>query len=64
MSPRNRAILQIAFLAGLFLLLLLLFPAAISFVELAAREVRYLWWVALLVALAIWLIWGIRRRPK
>jgi uncharacterized protein with PQ loop repeat len=30
----------------------------------AARELRYLWWLILLIALAIWLIWGIRRKPK
>jgi len=64
MNPRVRAILQIAFLAGVFLLLFLFFPAALAFVELAARELRYLWWVVLLVALAIWLIWGVKRKPK
>jgi len=31
---------------------------------LAARELRYFWWLVLLVALAIWLIWGIGRKPK
>jgi hypothetical protein len=35
-----------------------------AFVELAARELRYLWWLVLLVALAGWLIWGAGRRPK
>ena len=30
----------------------------------AARELRYLWWIILLVALAVWLIWGVGRRPK
>ena len=64
MTPRQRAIVQIAILAGVFLLLFLFFPAAFAFVELAAREVRYLWWVILLVALAIWLIWGVSRKPK
>ena len=32
--------------------------------ELAAREIRYLWWVILLLALAIWLIWGLGRKQK
>jgi hypothetical protein len=41
-----------------------MFPAASGFLELAARELRYLWWLILLIALAIWLIWGIKRRPK
>jgi hypothetical protein len=30
----------------------------------AAREVRYLWWCILLVALAVWLIWGVGRQRK
>jgi len=64
MTPRQRAIAQIAILAGIFLLLFLFFPPALAFVELAAREIRYLWWVILLVALAIWLIWGLSRKPK
>lgn len=64
MTPRQRAIAQIAVLAGVFLLLLLFFPGAYAFVELAAREIRYLWWVVLLVALAVWLIWGVSRKPR
>jgi hypothetical protein len=44
--------------------LVLIFPAAFRFVEMAARELRYFWWVILLVALALWLIWGIGRKPK
>ena len=64
MNPRLRAIIQILFLAGIFLLLFLFFPAALAFFELAAREIRYLWWLILLVALAVWLIWGVRRKPK
>ncbi len=42
----------------------LLFPRASAFVELAARELCYFWWLVLLVALAIWLICGIGRKPK
>ena len=43
--------------------LLLLFPAGVRFAEMAAREIRYFWWLILLVALAIWLIWGMGRKP-
>ena len=48
-------------LAGL---LLLFFKPAAEFVEMAARELRYLWWIILLVALAVWLIWGVGRKSK
>lgn len=64
MSPRARAVFQACILLGVMVLLLLLFPRAYQFVELAARELRYFWWLILLVALAIWLIWGIGRKPR
>ena len=64
MNPRVRAALQIGVLLVVIAVLLLLFPAALGFVEMAARELRYLWWLILLMALAIWLIWGIKRKPK
>ena len=64
MSPRTRAILRIAVLLAVGGLLMLLFPRAYAFAEMAARELRYFWWLILLVALAIWLIWGVGRKPK
>jgi len=64
MNPRVRAALQIGVLLAVIAVLFLFFPAAFGFVEMAARELRYLWWLILLIALAIWLIWGIKRKPK
>jgi hypothetical protein len=64
MNPRLRATLQFAVLVAVIILLFLLFPAAFAFAEMAARELRYLWWMVLLVALAVWLIWGASRHPK
>lgn len=63
MNPRWRAILQILLLLVVIGLLLAFFRPASAFVEMAARELRYFWWIILLVALAIWLIWGVRRKP-
>jgi hypothetical protein len=63
-SPRLRAFFALSLLIGVLLLLVLGFPRALAFVELAARELRYFWWLILIVALAIWLIWGVGRRPK
>jgi uncharacterized membrane-anchored protein len=63
MNPRLRAgvraLILIAVVVGLFLL----FPRVFAFTEMAARELRYFWWLILLVALACWLIWGFRKRP-
>jgi len=64
MNPRLRAALQLAVLLAAVVLLALLFPSAFAFVEMAARELRYLWWLILLVALALWLLWGVSRQPR
>ncbi|MBI2929936.1 MAG: hypothetical protein HYY24_30120 [Verrucomicrobia bacterium] len=64
MNPRLRACLQLGALLGVVVLLFLFFPRALAFVEMAARELRYFWWLILLVALAGWLIWVVGRRPK
>jgi len=64
MNPRLRAFLQFAILLLVIALLCLIFPAALVFVEMAARELRYLWWLILLIALACWLLWGVGRKPK
>lgn len=64
MNPRARAALQIGVLVAVMVMLVLIFPRAYAFAEMAARELRYFWWVILLVALAIWLIWGIGRKPR
>ena len=64
MNPRFRALLQLGLLAAVVLVLFLIFPGALRFVELAARELRYLWWLILLAALGVWLIWGLKRKPK
>jgi hypothetical protein len=63
-SPRWRAFLAMAVLVGVLGVLVAVFPRAYMFAELAARELRYFWWLLLIVALAIWLIWGVGRRPK
>jgi hypothetical protein len=64
MNPRLRALLQFGVLVAVVAGLFLAFPAAFRFVELATRELRYLWWLILLVALALWLIWGVNRKRK
>ena len=64
MSPRGRALLAMSALIGVLVLLVLGFPRALAFAELAARELRYFWWLVLIVALALWLIFGVGRRPR
>ena len=64
MNPRLIAFLKLFVLLAVIVLLVLLFPPALKFVELAARELRYLWWLVLLLALAVWLIWGLGKKKK
>ena len=64
MNPRMRAFLRLCVLLAVFVVLVLLFPKAFGFAEEAARSILRLWWLILLAALGIWLIWGVGRRPK
>lgn len=64
MNPRWRAAFIVLFLVLVAGLLLAFFKPAAQFVEMAAREIRYLWWILLLVALAAWLIWGVGRKKR
>jgi predicted membrane protein len=64
MNPRAKAGCQVLVLLAVLVGLVLLYKPAFEFAEVAARELRYFWWLILLVALAIWLIWGIGRKPK
>jgi len=63
MNPQVRAALRWLILVGVLVLLALLFKPVLAFVEMAALELRYFWWLILLVALAVWLILGVGRKP-
>ena len=63
MNPRARAFLRAGILVAVLVGLFMLFPRALAFAEMGVRELRYFWWLILLVALAIWLIWGFKKRP-
>jgi hypothetical protein len=62
MNPRWIAFFKLVVLFLAVMALILLFPAALKFVEMGARELRYLWWLVLLLALAVWLIWGLGKK--
>ena len=64
MNPGLRALLQLVVLVVVVAVLAIAFPAVQELVELAARELRVFWWMILLIALAVWLIWGVSRKPK
>jgi hypothetical protein len=64
MNRRVLAIFKIISLALVVLVLVLMFPKALAFVEMGAREILYLWWIILLLVLAVWLIWGLGGKKK
>jgi hypothetical protein len=64
MNSRRRAAIQALFLAALGLFLIWIFPNAAAFTEMAARELRYLWWLVLMIGVGAWLIWGYGRKPR
>jgi hypothetical protein len=64
MNPRLRAILQIVVLVVVIGSLVLIFPRAYAFVEMAARELRYFWWLVFILVLALWLIFGLGRKRR
>jgi hypothetical protein len=64
MNARLRAVIQVGVLLLVVMALVLVFPRAFSFAEMAARELRYFWWLVLILALALWLIIGLGRKPR
>ena len=64
MNPRWVFFFKLCGLAIVVIALILLFPPVLGFVEMGARELRYLWWLILLLALAVWLIWGLGKKKQ
>jgi len=62
MNPRWLAFFKVLAVLIVIGALVLLFPPAFRFVEMAARDLLYFWWVILLVLLAVWLIWGLGKK--
>ncbi len=61
---RLRTVLSLVVLLTVIAFLFWFFPRAFYFVEIAALELRYLWWIVLLFVLSLWFIFGISRKPK
>jgi hypothetical protein len=62
MNPRWVLFFKLCSAAIVVIALVLFFPPVLAFVEMGARELRYLWWLVLLLALAAWLIWGLGKK--
>jgi hypothetical protein len=64
MNPRYALALKIIGALVLVVILAFLFPPVMEFVEMAGRELRYFWWLVLIIAFALWLIFGLGSRKK
>jgi len=64
MGPRFISLLKLLVAVLAIGGLVLFFPPALRFVEMAALELRYFWWLILLVLLAVWLVWGLGGKKK
>ncbi len=63
MNPRTlKAWIATLTVIAVATILFLLFPRALAFLEMAALELRYFWWLVLLVALALFLIFGLGKK--
>ncbi len=64
MNQRGRRTL--ALVAGIIGLVVLglLFPSALAFAELAARQLRYFWWLVALLGLGLWIAFFFSRNRK
>lgn len=60
-SPRKR--LSLLLVVVLLAALIVFIPSFLYFTELALRELRFMWWLILLIAAAIWLL-GVLGRKK
>jgi len=63
MSPSaKRSLAVFTTFVALVVVLCLIFPRVLGFVELAARELRYLWWLVFMLALGVWLMFFFGKR--
>ena len=62
MNPRWVAFFKLLAVLIVVGALVFLFPPAFRFAEMAARDLLYFWWLILLAALGIWLVWGLGKK--
>ncbi len=62
MNPLARRKLGLLFSLGLILILIMLFPRTLVWLEVAARELRYVWWLIAILAVGVWMIFYFRKK--
>ena len=64
MSAGARRFFVLLFAGILLVVACVLFPRVLAFVELAARELRYFWWLVLIAALGVWLVFFAKKEKS
>lgn len=65
MNPRWAFFLAIAGMVIVIVVLCIIFPVVFDFVKVFSGDLRFFWWVILLLALAGWLIiWSFGKKQK
>lgn len=66
MHPQRnyRRPILVFFILALTIFLVVSFPRVLGFVEMASRELRYLWWLILIIAVGLWFIFGPGRKSR
>ncbi len=63
-TPKPRSLAPVFIYVGvaLAIVLFIVFPASLRLVEGAARQLRFLWWVVLILIFVLWLGFKFRRK--
>ncbi len=61
---RKRSVIAVGSVVGLASILIVMFPAVARFAEGAAMDLRRFWWLVLLVSIAIWTVWVLKKRNR
>lgn len=64
MTPEARRNIVLLAIVLAIVGLCIVFPAVLAFVELAARELRYYWWLLALLVLGGWLVFFAGRKDR
>ena len=64
MNPRWAFFLAITATVIVMIVLCIIFPVVFDYVKVFSGDLRFFWWVILLVALAVWLILWAGRNKK
>jgi hypothetical protein len=64
MTPAGRRFVGLVVAVTFAVAACLIFPRVMAFAELAARELRYFWWLVLILAFGVWLAFFAGRRRR